>query len=236
MAKTFLDLQNVRASKIEATIAKILDVDLARFYNEVVSDMSKFGQKLKKVTTNIVAAQTEYGEAVLPGFVSSALVKVGGVIAPYIGIEDYAFESDRASIRHTVINNAVSILPIPSTAVANGLEVWYWAKIAEIVDGAVPGTVLTDLDDKHWNVVVLGVTLKMYEKLFILSAVNSETIPDGSVEALAKVVKHFEKKYSEALDGYGNSMQLMHKPATSKGPSTRENEQPSGIGRQSGGF
>lgn len=237
MAKTFLDLQNLRASKINETVAaKILDVDLARFYNEVTSDMSQFGQILKKVTTSIVANQADYDKTVLPGLIATATVKIGDVAAPFIGIEDYVFETDRNTIRHTIVNNSLHILPTPTVAVTNGLTVWYWGKLAEIVDAAVAGTSLAGLDDQDWNVVVSGVTLKMYEKLLAVSSISQETIPDASISAITKVVEYFSKKYNEALDNYGNSTRFFHSPATTKGPAARENEQPIGIGRQSGGF
>jgi hypothetical protein len=235
MSKTFLDLQNLRASKVNEPIAsKIHDVDLARFYNETIADMAKQGQKIKKVTTNIVANQAEYGESVLPGFVATALVKVGETTAPFIGIEDYAFESDRATTRHTVVNNSVVLLPVPTTAQSNGLKVHYWAKLPEIIDAAVAETELVDLDDKDWNVATLGVTLKMYEKLIATSLMSKELIPDANITALVKVVEYFSKKYADALDTYGNAMRFFHAPTSTKGTATRDNEIPSGIGRQSG--
>lgn len=233
MAKTFLNLQNLRASKLaELTGVKILDVDLARFYNEITADMSKSGQKLKKVVTNIVANQQNYGESVLPGFVSTAIVKIGGVEAPYIPIEDYVYESDRAALRHTVVDNSVYLLPVPTTAVTSGLEVWYYAKLPEIIDAAAGATSLVDLDDKQWNVVVAGMTYKMYEKLLIISSVGSQALPDTDVSNIIKIVTYLEKRYNEALEGYRSAMQILHKPTSTKGPAAQENSVPYGLGRQ----
>lgn len=233
MAKTFLDLQNLRASKInEASASKILDVDLARFYNEIISDMSKYGQKLKKVTTNIVANQDAYTVSVLPGFVATAYVKINGNIAPFIGIEDYGFEIDRATYRHTVANSSLYLLPVPTTAATNGLEVWYWSKLPEIADGAVAGTALTDLSDNDWNVVVAGINSKCFEKLIIYITTAREGMPDASIEALIKYQAELYKRYQEELDKYGNQSNFFHKPSTRQGPAARENEMPKGIGRQ----
>lgn len=232
MAKTFLDVQNIRASKIEASASKILDVDLARFYNQTISEMVKYGLKLKKVTTNIVAAQSEYTTAVLTGFVSSALVKINGYKAPYIDIDDYIYTLEKGDYAHTVIDDALSILPVPTVALTNGLEVWYWAKLPEIIDAAIAGTALTDVNDKDWAVIVQGITLKMYEKLLITSIVTLENLPDGNVSQIIKIVEYHQKKYNEELENYATQNKLFTRGRTSKGPTARDGEVAAGIGRQ----
>jgi len=233
MAKTFLNLQNLRGSKINETSAdKILDADLARFYNEVTADMSQAGQTLKHVTTNLIANQANYGESVLPGFTSSAQVKVNGKIAPYISIDSYSYEYDRARQCHTVVNNEIYLLPTPTISTTAALDVFYWAKLPEIIDAAVDSTPLTDLAEKYWYVVEAGITLKMYEKLLIISTVSIEDIPQGSLDSLLRVVSYFQKKYTAALDSYASQSSLFHKPNSSKGTASRENELPIGYGRQ----
>lgn len=233
MAKTFLDIQNIRASKInESSANKILDTDLARFYNEVTSDMSKYGQILKKVTTNIAAGQSEYTNSVLPGFLSTSIVKIGGVTAPYIGIQDIPYVYDRKSICHTVTNNALTILPTPTDSATDALEVHYWAKLPEIVDGAVAETPLTDLDDKDWATVVAGIVAKCYEKLIIYISTNREGMPDADINSLTKIQEKFELKYQDELDKYGNQSSNYNHPTTQRGAASRENEMPTGNGRQ----
>lgn len=233
MAKTFSNLQNLRASKInEVTASKITDTDLARFYNEVVADMAKFGQILKKVTTNLVANQADYTKSVLPGLVSTALVRINGQLAPYIGIENYVYETDRGTLRHTLVNNSVTLLPTPTAAATNGLEVWYWSKHPEIDDAADSATALTDLDDKDWGVVTAGILAKCYEKLVIYITTDREGMPDASLETLIKFQETLQKRYKDELDNYGNQATFFNRPSGRQGPAARENELPIGIGRQ----
>lgn len=232
MAKTFLDIQNIRASKIEATASKILDVDLARFYNQTVAEMAKYGLKLKKVTINIVATQTEYTTSVLTGFVATALVKINGQHAPYIDIDDYIYTLEKGNYAHTVIDDSLSVLPVPTVSLTNGLEVWYWAKLPEIIDAAIAGTALTDLNDKDWAVVVQGITLKMYEKLLITAIVTLENLPDGDVSRIIKIVEYHKKKYEEELDNYATQNRLYTRGRTSRGPAARDGEVVAGVGRQ----
>lgn len=233
MAKTFLDIQNLRASKInEVSAGKILDTDLARFYNEIVSDMARYGQILKKVTTNLVASQADYTETVLPGLIATAVVRVDGTEAPYIGIQDYVYETDRSTKRHTLVDNGICLLPAPLSSKANALEVWYWAKLAEIIDAAVSGTSLTDLDDKDWGLVASGIVSKCYEKLVIYYTTNREGMPDASIEALIKFQENLQKRYQDELDKYGNQATFFNRPSGRQGPAARENEMTAGSGRQ----
>ena len=233
MAKTFLDLQNLRASKInEVSADKILDVDLARFYNEITADLARYGQKLTKVTTNIVANQSNYDTSVFPGFLASALVSVSGLDYPYIDIDNLPFETDRQSTRHTVISTGIVLLPTPTTAITNGLVVWYWAKLPEIIDAAVAGTPLANLDDRDWDIVTSGIIAKCYEKLLIYFMTHREDLPDASIETFYKLQEFYNKKYQSQLELYGNSSRLYHKPANSHGPALRENDLPTGTGRQ----
>lgn len=233
MAKTFLDLQNLRASKInEAAADKILDVDLARFYNETVSDMAKFGSKLKTVTTDLVSNQANYGEADFPGFLASANVKISGIDAPYVDQTELPYSIDRNITFHTIYNNEIVLNPAPTANATDALVVEYWSKLPEIIDAATDAIPLTDLDDADWNVVTTCMTAKMYEKLLIISATMTQDIPDATIESLFKIMSYFSKKADEALENYGNANQNKNYPARSIGPASRENETPTGLGRQ----
>lgn len=230
MAKTFLDIQNLRASLFNETVAaKILDVDLARFYNEILSDMASQGLNLKKVTTNIVAAQSDYTNSVLPGIVATALVRVGGIIAPFISIDNFAYSSDRAILCHTMIGNSVSLIPTPTVAATNGLEVWYWAKLPEIIDTAVAGTALVELDDSEWFVITAGISAKCYQKLMMYFQTKREEMPDADLSNLIQIQKTLDDKYLAALEKYGNFAKFFNSPA-SHGPAANENDIGGGVG------
>jgi hypothetical protein len=232
MAKTFLDLQNLRASKFaESTASKILDVDLARFFNEITSDMVQHGRVLKHVTTNIVSAQSDYTNSVLPGFIATALVKINGVVAPFIGIDDYAYETDRNTTCHTVANNSLVLLPTPTASVTNGLDVWYWAKLPEIIDAAVAGTALTGVDEKYWACICAGILAKGYEKLLIYYTTKKEEIPDADLPSLRAIHESFEKKYQNELEKYESLSTFFTFPSY-RGPNAQENNMQPGIGRQ----
>lgn len=232
MAKTFLDIQNLRASKTNDVLsAKIGDVDLARFYNEVVSDMSKYALKNKKVITNLVANQAPYTSSVLPGLVATTLVRVNGQNAPFIKMDDIPYATDHNTICHTLYDNSVVIFPTPTAALTNGLEVHYLAKLPEIIDAAVASTSLVELDDKDWSVVVAGITYKMYEKIVIYLSSKREDMIDIEFSVITKFAESLYKIYQDKLDEYGNQANFQNS-LHNLSAAARDNEIPAGIGRQ----
>lgn len=211
MAKTFLNLQNLRATNItDVLISKISDTDLARFYNETVADMSKHASIHKVVTTNIVATQSIYTNTVLPGFLATIHVKVNGIQAPFIGMENFEYATEINATFHTVYNNTLIISPTPTASVTNGLVVHYWAKIPEIIDAAVSSTSLVDIDDKDWAVLSAGIIAKCYEKLTIYLTSRREELIDINSDLIFKLYDKLCKKYEDQLEKYGNNAYLIN--------------------------